>query len=150
MQLKLISQTIKPLTLVAGLAVANPMMYADLDQYSAITSVITSHRTESYLRQMDSDNERIQRCERRFRIMYQSWKQKTAFLSSAKSIVENEEFKGIVAMGYDVVPFIINTIEEEPSQLVWALNYIYGAKISNNPNTTVREACKLWVKRFKS
>ncbi len=72
------------------------------------------------------------------------------FLSSAKAIVDNEEFKGIVAMGRVVTPLIIDAIDREPSQLVWALNYIYGAKISNNPNTTIKEACKLWVKRFRS
>ena len=149
MQLKQLSQTIKPLTLVAGIAFANPvMLYADLDQYSAITSVITNHRTESYLKQMDSENDRLQRCERRFRALYNSWKIKTAFLSSAKCIVDNDEFKGIVAMGQDAVPFILEAIEESPSQLVWALNYIYGAKISNNPNTTIKEACNLWVKRL--
>ena len=150
MQLKRISQTIRPLTLAAGLTLASSMLYADLDQYSAITSVITSHKTESYLKQMDSSNDRIQRCERRFRILYQSWLNKTAFLSSAKAIVDNDEFKGIVAMGHDVVPFIIDVIDKEPSQLVWALNFIYGVKISNNPNTTIKGACKLWVRRFRS
>jgi hypothetical protein len=150
MQLNLLGQAIRPLTLAAGIALAGPMMYADLDQYSAITSVITSHRTESYLRQMDSNENKYQRYERRFKLLLQLWKQKTEFLSSAKSIVDNEEFKGIVAMGYDVVPFILDSIEQEPSQLVWALNYIYGVKISNNPNTTVKEACKLWVKRLRS
>ena len=150
MQLRTLGHTIKPLTLAAGLALTSSLMYADLDQYSAITSILTSHRTESYLRHMDSRDERALRSERRFRIMYEAWRQKTAFLSSAKAIVDNDEFRGIVAMGTDAVPFIIETIDKEPSQLVWALNYIYGAKISNNPNTTLKEACKLWVRRFRS
>ena len=150
MQLNLLGQAIKPLTLAAGIAFASPAMYADLDQYSAITSVITSHRTESYLRQMDSNDDKFQRIDRRYKILYESWRRKTAFVSSAKAIVDNDEFRGIVSMGYDVVPFILDTIEKEPSQLVWALNYIFEKKISNNPNTTIKEACKLWVKRFKS
>jgi hypothetical protein len=148
MQLNLIGHTIRPLTLAAGLTFSSQIMYADLDQYSAITSVITSHRTEAYIRQMDSNEDKLQRLERKFKLLYESWKTKTAFLSSAKDMVDNEDFKGIVSMGYDAVPFIIDTIKNEPSQLVWALNYIYGAKISNNPNTTVSEACKLWVKRI--
>lgn len=138
------------MTLAAGLALTGSLLYADLDQYSAITSILTNHRTESYLRQMDSRDEKALRSERRFRIMYEAWRMKTAFLSSAKAIVDNEAFKGIVSMGADAVPFIIDTIDKEPSQLVWALNYIYGVKISNNPNITVKEACKLWVRRFRS
>ncbi len=150
MQLNIIGKTIKPLTIAAGLTVTNPVMYTDLDQYSAITSIITSHQTDKYIKIADSQEDQFQKIEHRFRILYQSWKQKTMFLSSAKAIVDNEEFKGIVAMGRVVTPLIIDAIDREPSQLVWALNYIYGAKISNNPNTTIKEACKLWVKRFRS
>lgn len=150
MQLNRIGQAIKPLTLAAGLTLAGPVMYADLDQYSSITSLITNHQTGSYLRLADNQEDQMQKIERRFRLLYSAWKKQTAFLSSAKKMVDNPEFKGIVAMGTDVVPFIIDTIDQEPSQLVWALNYIYGAKISNNPNTTVKEACRLWVKRLKS
>ena len=52
-------------------------------------------------------------------------------------------------MGYDAVPFIIDAIDKNPSPLVWALNFIYNAKISNNPNTTITQACKLWVKKLR-
>lgn len=37
--------------------------------------------------------------------------------SSAKAIIEQEDFKAIVAMGYDAVPFIVNAIDERPSYL---------------------------------
>lgn len=150
MQLKQLGQAIKPLTLAAGVALSAPVMYADLDQYSAITSIISNHQTESYLRFIDNTEDRYQRIQGRFKILYQTWRDKTAVLSSPKSIIDNEEFKGIVSMGYDAVPFIVDAIAEEPSQLVWALNYIYGAKISNNTNLTISEACKLWVRRIRS
>lgn len=73
----------------------------------------------------------------------------SAFLSSAKAIIELDDFQSIVAMGSDAVPFIVDAIDKEPSPLVWALNFIFKAKISNNPNTTITEACKLWVKRLR-
>ena len=150
MQLKQLGQAIKPLTLAAGVALSAPVMYADLDQYSAITSIISNHQTESYLKFIDNTEDRFQRIQGRFKILYQTWRDKTAVLSSPKSIIDNEEFKGIVSMGYDAVPFIVDAIAEEPSQLVWALNYIYGAKISNNTNLTISEACELWVRRIRS
>ena len=54
------------------------------------------------------------------------------------------------ATDIDVVPdFIIDAIDENPSHLVWALNFIFNAKISNDPNTTITQACKLWVKKLR-
>lgn len=150
MQLNVIGKSIKPLTLALGLTLStNPTMYADLDQYSMISSVITSHNTASYLRINDNSEDKFQRLRGKFKLLYQSWKTKTALLSSPLKIVDNPEFKEIVAMDKDAVPFILEAISEEPSQLVWALNYIYKAKVSNNPNLTISDACKLWVKKLQ-
>ncbi len=148
MQLGLIGHTLKPLTVTAGLAIVGPA-YADLDQYSEITSVLTSHRTANYIKLIDNKEDAYQRMKIRFDILYSSWKQNTAFLSSAKAIIEQADFQAIVAMGRDAVPFIVDAIDKEPSPLVWALNFIFNAKISNNPNTTITEACRLWVKRLR-
>lgn len=149
MQLNIIGNTITPLTLVAGLTLANTMSYADLDQYSEISTVVTKRQTASYLKIIDNSEDKYQRLQSKFRLLYQTWKEKTAFMSSPKSIVDNPEFQGIVAMGIDAVPFIIEEISAEPTQLVWALNYIYKGKISNNPNLTISDACKLWVKKMQ-
>ena len=77
------------------------------------------------------------------------WKEKTMFLSSSESIIEDDDFKAIVAMGESAVPYIISEIENTPSTLVWALNCIFNKKITNNPDTTIKEACKLWKKALK-
>ena len=68
------------------------------------------------------------------------------FQSSASSIISDPDFQAIVSMGQYAVPFIKEEIANEPSTLVWALNLIYGRRISNNPNLTIKEACKLWIK----
>ena len=78
-----------------------------------------------------------------------NWEKKTLFLSSTKAIIENADFQAIVAMGYSAVPFIIEEIDNKPSTLVWALNLIYNRKVTDNPNITIPEACKLWVKELK-
>ncbi|MFA5618580.1 MAG: hypothetical protein WDK95_17350 [Syntrophorhabdaceae bacterium] len=78
-----------------------------------------------------------------------NWEKKTKFLSSVKSIIENEDFQAIVSMGYSAVPYIIEEIENKPSTLVWALNLIYDRKITNDPNTTISEACNLWIQEIK-
>lgn len=149
MQLGLIGQSLKPLTIAAGLVLAGQSAYADIDKYSEITSLLTNHRTAKYINLIDNKEDTFQRTKTRFNILYQSWMEKTVFFSSAKAIVDHEDFRSIVAMGYDAVPFIIDAIDKNPSPLVWALNFIYNAKISNNPNTTITQACKLWVKKLR-
>lgn len=85
----------------------------------------------------------------RFENHLNNWEKKTLFLSSTKAIIENEDFQAIVSMGYSAVPYIIEEIENKPSNLVWALNLIYNRKITNDPNATISDACKLWVKELK-
>lgn len=86
----------------------------------------------------------------RFNKYYNDWSKKVKYLSSPNQIVEDPNFKSIVEMGTFAVPYIIEHIEKEPSYLVWALNFIYEFKISDNSLTTIPEACKAWLKYLKS
>ena len=52
-------------------------------------------------------------------------------------------------MGEQAVPFIGQSIEAQPSLLVWALNMIFNGKISDKKDLTIGEACKLWVKELR-
>jgi hypothetical protein len=86
----------------------------------------------------------------RFKKHFDTWINNIKFLSSPNQIIEDPNFKNIVDMGSFAVPFIMEQIEKEPSYLVWALNFIYGFKISDNSLTTIPEACKAWLKYLKS
>jgi hypothetical protein len=77
-----------------------------------------------------------------------NWEKKTMFHSSISKIVGDSDFQSIVAMGLESVPFILSNLEQKPSHLVWALNLIFNTKISKNPNITVTEACKLWIRKL--
>lgn len=81
---------------------------------------------------------------------FNKWETETRFESNTNKIIENEYFQKIISLGEEATPFIINIIKETPSTLVWALNIIYNKKISNNPTTTVTEACNLWVKEYEN
>ena len=76
------------------------------------------------------------------------WKQNTMFYSFSNQIIQDSDFQNIVAMGENAVPFIVAEIKKRPSTLVWALNMIYNMKISDKPDTTIEEACKLWIKKL--
>lgn len=131
MQLVSFKNGFKPLTIAAGLLVSSPaLMYADLDQYSDITAVISKPKASKYIQEVDNQENNIFIAKRKFYDYYNSWMDNTFFLSSVKDIIEQNDFKAIVNMGTKAVPFILEELEREPSNLVWALNMIY--KKENN------------------
>ena len=87
--------------------------------------------------------------ESRFNDYYVRWKRDTMFLSSIDAITKNSNFQKIVGFGDAIAPIILQEIQERPSKLVWALNIIFGRKISKN-NLSVDEACTAWVKYGKA
>jgi len=150
MQLVQLTSKLRPLTLAAGLLSATTLFaYSDVDAYSGILNITTNNKTSEYINLVDKNDRSMILHKFRFQSLLNNWEKKTLFLSSTKSIIENEDFLAIIAMGNSVVPYIIEEIEYKPSTLVWALNIIYNRKITNNPNTTISEACKLWVKELK-
>ena len=137
---------LKPLVLSAFVAgTAFNFAYNDIDMSSHVNSEISNPNTSNYFSNANSDIYSNIALKQIFEDYYQKWERKTRIYSFSNQIIEEENFKKIIAMGKKATPFIIEKLNEEPSPLVWALNLIYNKKISNNPNTTIEQACKLWV-----
>lgn len=150
MQLVRFTDKLKPLTLAASfLSTTTSFAYSDIDSFSGILSMTTNNKTSEYIKTVDKNDSSIFLHKYRFQNHLINWQNSTMFLSSTKAIVENEDFLAIVAMGYSAVPYILDNIDTTPSTLVWALNFIFGRKINENPNITISEACKLWLKELK-
>ena len=150
MQLSNLKHGWKPMTVVAASIVAgSSLMYSDFDQYSEVKNVVNDNIVLNHFQNVDSEDHSYMLLRRRFYNYYESWQEETMFLSSVNAIVENANFKAMVAMGHKIVPFVIEEIETAPSPLVWVLNEIFQTKISKNPNSTIQDACKLWVKAIK-
>ena len=64
-------------------------------------------------------------------------------------IYKSEQRNEIVYAKKEAVPYIVERIKEKPSNLMWALNLIYGKKISDKKSLTITEACKLWVEEIE-
>ena len=150
MQLQDIKKGWKPVTLAVGLMAGVPGgMYAAVDQYSRIDTVLTNHATSKYIAEVNDPSELVINGKLVFDALVFSWRKETRFLSSIKDIIEQRDFQAIVAMGAQAVPFIGQSIETHPSTLVWALNMIFKGKISEKKDLTIEEACKLWVKELR-
>jgi hypothetical protein len=79
-----------------------------------------------------------------------AWEEETQMLSNVTEIVNNKHFLEIVNAKKEAVPYIVERIKEKPSNLMWALNLIYGKKISDKKGLTITEACKLWVDEIEN
>lgn len=145
MQLTRFSNKFVPITIAAGMA-AGAFSYSDLDAYSGIISVANNNKVYEYMISVDESESATLSTKLRFKTLLNNWVKQTMILSSPDAIIRNENFQDILKMGKSAVPFIVEEISAKPSTLVWALNFIFGKKISNNPNTTIKEACALWVK----
>lgn len=151
MQLNSIKKGWMPLTLAAGLmSAANTPVYADIDQFSKVETIINRTETARYIREVNNENDILLNERIAFKSHLAAWQAKTMFLSSIEGIVGQLDFKAILAMGKRAVPFILEEIDAHPSNLVWALNIIFKKKVTSNPNTTITEACRLWVKVLRS
>lgn len=150
MQLVKLSDNLKPLTIAAGLLTANSTLaYSDLDAFSGILAQTSNSSTTDYIRSVDTRELISSNRKFIFQFHLNNWESKVKFLSSTNAIIDNDDFKAIVNMGQHAVPFIIEQIERKPSTLVWALNFIFGRKITSKPDATIADASKLWVKELK-
>lgn len=74
---------------------------------------------------------------------YKYWNQETEFLSTNN--LDNSYFQGIVNMGVDAVPFILEELKKGPSPLVHALDQIFPGVMKYDGFVTLKEACDRWL-----
>lgn len=150
MQLVKLSDNLRPLTIAAGLLTeGSTLAYSDLDDFSGIIAQTSNSTTTEYIKTVDKRESIYSNQKFVFQFHLNKWESKMKFLSSTNAIVENDDFRAIVNMGHIAVPFILEEIDRKPSTLVWALNFIFGRKITNRSGATIADACKLWVKELK-
>lgn len=102
----------------------------------------------SYLNDIRNESRNIY-LKQKFQEFENSWTKKTRYFNFIDEIINDVDFQNIIKMGDSAIPFILESINEKPSHLVWALNIIKDSNISQN-KLTVSEACKAWVKWGKS
>jgi len=124
------------------------MAYNAIDTYSHINTVVSNPMIASYIEQNEDQTFYNLQLKHYFNELVSNWKHNTRFSSSLQQIINDSNFQKIIALKAKAVPLILLEIQNHPSMLVWALNIIYGAKISGDTQLTVTGACKLWVKKL--
>lgn len=138
---------LKPIT-IGVISLTSPYLYADFNSNSRIIINDVNSETNKFVQQSDENNYYGLVVQNAFFEHLKKWKEETMGLSSINRIISNKNFQWIISNSRLVVPLIIEEIDKNPSILVWSLNIIFGHKISNDPNLTIPEACKLWVKHL--
>lgn len=64
---------------------------------------------------------------------------------SSESNVRNEYFEKIVEMGIDAVPLIYAELKKKPTDLVYALDAIFGYPIKSDTFVPLKTSCELWI-----
>lgn len=142
---------VKPITVASllSLGVMNgSIAYDAIDSHSNIDTVVNNPVIASYIKHNENRMFRDLQLKYYFNNLVSSWRENTMFSSSLQQIINDDYFQKIVALKELAVPYILLEIQNQPSMLVWALNMIYGMKISNAPGLTITEACKLWIKKL--
>lgn len=67
----------------------------------------------------------------------------------ASSNIDNVYFKQIVKMGKDAVPYIYEELKKGPTDLVYALDEIFGRPIKYNGFVPLKKSCEIWLSILK-
>ena len=78
-----------------------------------------------------------------FKSNFESWNAVNSL--HASSNIDNVYFKQIVKMGKEAVPFIYEELKKGPTDLVYALDEIFGRPIKYNGFVPLKKSCEIWL-----
>jgi hypothetical protein len=113
-----------------------------LDEIAGL--VWTADQIES---EVDSPNSEEGFLESEFHRHASRWKRETAFSGNLSKIVMHPDYQRIMAMGPDVIPFILNDLAKKAAHWFWALhNLVPAGQDPAEGLTTIGEARQAWLK----
>jgi hypothetical protein len=84
--------------------------------------------------------------EQRFRRLEAAWEADTLVLSDAHRITEHPAFQEIIRMGEEVIPLMLQDLEQRPRLWVWALPRITGANpVAPSDGGNIRKMTDAWL-----
>jgi len=86
---------------------------------------------------------------KKFQELKEKWKKETCYLSDPTLIHNNKNYREIIKMGKDVIPFILEDLGTEPNFWMRALEEISGENIleeNGEYSGMIKVAISLWLK----
>jgi hypothetical protein len=81
-----------------------------------------------------------------FNYYYEEWNKEIKYQSSTDAITNNAFFKKIIALGSEVIPYIIEALRDMPSFLIIALYKITGVNpIKSDHRGKIKEMTRDWI-----
>lgn len=88
----------------------------------------------------------------KFNELYKKWYDETCFHSRIDLIYDNDNFRKIIDMGIEVVPFIIDKLEVDSNSyfLVKALDILCPNVVTYKGYVPLEDAAKFWIQIWKN
>ena len=82
----------------------------------------------------------------RFAKLSRQWEKETLNISSVQQIVLNSNYQAIIGMGPQVIPLILDAMQEKPGFWFWALISLTGENPANNEvRGDIRHMTEAWL-----
>lgn len=89
----------------------------------------------------------VETVEQKLRRFEAQWKADTQFLSDANRLINHPAFQQIIALGKEVVPFLLRDLAAQPSLWVWALPEITAEDpVPASDAGNIRKMSDAWLK----
>jgi hypothetical protein len=84
--------------------------------------------------------------EQRFRNLAETWKRETLYLSGVSKKAMHPAYQGIIGLGDDAIPWILEDLKKAPADWFWALTAITGENpIPETSEGNVEKMAEAWV-----
>jgi hypothetical protein len=97
--------------------------------------------SEVHLKPITNENKLAQ-----FKALTRQWKRETAIVGQVSKIVMHPAYQRIMAMGPDVIPFILKDMSQTPGHWFWALhNLVPAGQDPAEGAATIKDATWAWL-----
>lgn len=124
----------------------SPKHVVDVDEIKSMWDMQREVGYATSLQLTEDVVEKRKTIEQRFREEAEKWDRETSFISSTPKKVLHESYQKIMAMGPDVVPFILRDLQQTHRSWFWALRHLTQANpVSPEDQGNIAKMVAAWV-----
>jgi len=103
--------------------------------------------TPAQQKKLVAARKRKSRLRKKFSNLKEEWRKETRLMSDTYRMSRNRHYRGIIEMGMDVVPIILEDLRVEPDHWFYALQKITNENpVSPSIQGHIKAMCSAWIK----